>query len=263
MAVITCSYYSVARMGQRCFTAVLPVDRMPEGFGPVTYQDGPWPTLYLLHGFSGNHNDWLYGSRVQEWATRHGWAVIMPDGGNSFWLDSWAIDEQAGMQTGVELVEVTRRLFPLSHRREDTAIGGLSMGGYGALRNGLKYHETFGHIAAMSSALIMDEVAAMTPGKGNPVASYEYYRSTFAPPEELIGSDRDPRALAEALAGKEEKPRILLACGYDDPLYALNVEMHEHLERLGYEHRWFTAPGNHDFDFWNLVLQDLFPWLKG
>ena len=47
--------------------------------------------------------------------------------------------------------------FPLSHRKEDTFIAGLSMGGYGAIVNGLKYYNTFGFIAGLSSALMLDD----------------------------------------------------------------------------------------------------------
>lgn len=43
---------------------------------------------------------------------------------------------------GRELVELTRKIFPLSHKREDTFIGGLSMGGYGAIPNGIEIFMT-------------------------------------------------------------------------------------------------------------------------
>ena len=49
-------------------------------------------------------------------------------------------------------MEFTRRTFPLSSKREDTFIGGLSMGGFGAIVNGLKHPETFGAVCALSSA---------------------------------------------------------------------------------------------------------------
>lgn len=261
MAILTCDYFSRALSAHQCFTAVLPSDAMPGGFGAVEYGAGPYPTLYLLHGFGGNRNDWLMNSRVQEWASMHGWAVVMPDGANSFYLDQAETNARWGEAIGQELVEVTRKLFPLSTRREDTAIGGLSMGGFGALRLGLRYPETFGHIAAMSSALITEEVSQMTPGHGNMVAPYGYYRLVFGQPEALLGSDRDPKALAKALAGKPGAPRLFLACGTEDMLYPLNLDMHTYLESLGYDHVWFTRPGIHDFSFWNEALQAVLPWL--
>ena len=67
---------------------------------------------------------------------------------------------------GQELVEFTRATFNPSTRREDTYIAGLSMGGFGALVNGLRNMDTFSHIAAFSAALIKDRIlgAVQEPG---------------------------------------------------------------------------------------------------
>ena len=184
----------------------------------------------------------------------------MPDGANDFYVDRPENGEFPGAQVGEELVEVTRKLFPLSVRREDTAIGGLSMGGYGALRLGLRYPETFGWICAMSSALIMDEVSRMTPGHGNAVAPYGFYRTVFGEPSALLGSDKDPRALADAAVKLAEKPKLFLAIGTEDPLYKFNLDFHEHLNEIGYDHEWYTHEGQHNFDFWNDALQAFLDW---
>ena len=260
MAVFNCSYYSQAHLGQRNFTAIVPVEKMPEFWGKVGYQAGPFPTIYLLHGFSGNQNDWLLNSRINEWAAARNLAVIMPDGANDFYVDRPENGEYPGAQVGEELVEVTRKLFPLSPRKEDTAVGGLSMGGYGALRLGLRYPDTFGWICAMSSALIMDEVSKMTPGHGNAVAPYGFYRTVFGEPSALMGSDKDPRALAAAAVKLAEKPKLFLAIGTEDPLYQFNLSMHDYLNEIGYDHIWYTHEGQHNFDFWNDALQAFFAW---
>ena len=179
MAVLSCDYFSVARKGFISFSVILPVDPPPVEMEPVKYVTGPFPTIYLLHGYSGNRNSWLFNSVVMDWAAKYGYAVIMPDGTNRFYLDNDDTGERYGEFVGEELVEVTRRMFPLSTRREETVIAGISMGGFGAIRNGLNYADTFGAIIGLSSALITDEVSAMEPGSGNAIASYEYYRHTF------------------------------------------------------------------------------------
>ena len=140
MAVLTCDFYSKARIGHANvhgnFAGGPPARRHA---APAPTREGPWPTLYLLHGYTGNQVDWLYRSDIEKWAMQHGYAVIMPSGGNSFYLDNETTGERYGVFIGEELVEVTRKMFPLSHKREDTVIAGLSMGGYGAIRNGLRY----------------------------------------------------------------------------------------------------------------------------
>lgn len=125
---------------------------------PAEKAQPPYKTLYLLHGVLGNDTDWMSGTSIQRWAEEKELAVVMPAGENSFYLDDEKGYRRYGHYIGEELVEVTRKIFPLSTRREDTYLAGLSMGGYGALRNGLKYSETFSRIAALSAALFMDEL---------------------------------------------------------------------------------------------------------
>lgn len=263
MAIFTCDYYSKAKPGMNTFTAILPVDVPSAGPQPRPYGEGPWPTLYLLHGYTGNQVDWLYRSDIEKWAMEYGFAVIMPAGGNSFYVDSDATQERYGVFTGEELVEVTRKMFPLSHRREDTVISGLSMGGYGAIRNGLKYPDTFGAILALSSALITDEVAAMKPdGPGNAIAPYGYYLQTFGDPAKLPGSDKDPKHLAKERLKDGKHPLLFIACGSEDFVLPVNVNYHEYLEEIGYPHEWWIRPGVHDFAFWNLSLPAGLEWLK-
>ncbi len=261
MATLTCDYYSLARKGFTSFTAILPMDPLPAGPYPVQYTRGLWPTIYLLHGYSGNRNDWLLRSRIEEWAQKRGYAVVMPDGANRFYLDNEETGELYGTFVAEELVDVTRRMFPLSHKREDTIISGMSMGGFGAIRNGLKYADTFGAIIAHSSALITDEVAEMQPGSGNGIAPYGYFRHVFGEMDKVLGSDKDPKHLAQACLEQGNAPRLFLACGSEDFLYAQNCDYHEHLRRIGYAHEWWVRPGVHDFDFWNASLLASLDWL--
>lgn len=80
--------------------------------------------------------------------------------------------------------------MPLSHKRVDTFIGGLSMGGFGALRNGLKYSDTFGSIVSLSGTLHIDNM----PKRGNDVElfidSRDYAESCFGDLDQLQESDR-------------------------------------------------------------------------
>lgn len=145
MAIIKTRYNSICLGGFVSFIAVIPFEDFGANFlapNPTPYKvEQPMKTLYLLHGVTGDENDWLYGTYIERYAIEHKIAVIMPDGNNNFYVDNCEF-ERWGQFIGKELVEYTRNLFPLSKNREDTYIGGLSMGGYGAIRNGLKYFET-------------------------------------------------------------------------------------------------------------------------
>jgi len=264
MAILNCDLFSKARAGTLPFTAILPVDPPPTGpTTPQPYTRGPWPTIYLLHGYTGSHVDWLYHSGINEWAMERGYAVIMPYGANYFYLDNDDTGERYGEYVGEELVDVTRRMFPLSTRREDTVVAGMSMGGYGAVRTGLRYADTFGAIFGLSAAMITDEVAAMTPeGGGNAIAPYSYYRHVFGDPAKVLGSDKDPKYLARERLRQGNAPRLFLACGSEDFLYKANLDYHNYLTGIGYPHEWWVRPGVHDFAFWNQAVPAGMDWLK-
>jgi S-formylglutathione hydrolase FrmB len=111
---------------------------------------GPFKTLYLLHGLMDNCQGWTSNTRIERWAMERNLAVVMPSAENSFYVDmpyGSSCFGDFGVYVGKELVEMTRKMFRPSLNREDTFIAGLSMGGFGALRNGLKYSDTFGYIA--------------------------------------------------------------------------------------------------------------------
>ena len=261
MAIITFDYFSQERHGFVSVNAILPFDPPTVEVGqPMAYHEGPYRTIYLLHGYTGNRNDWLVRTNIELWAMQQGLAVIMPDGANYFYLDNETTEEYFGRFVGEELVSVTRKLFPLSHERQDTVLGGLSMGGFGALQNGLKYADTFGAVVALSSAFITDEVAVMKAGDRNPVAPYGYYRHTFGDLSTVKGSERDPRYWAKQRVGDPNRPRLFLACGSEDFLYPNNEALHRYFESIGYPHAWWVQPGIHDFDFWNRAIQAAIGW---
>ena len=145
MALIQCNFFSKALMRTVPIQVVLPTDKFvgPEGAMP----EGPFKTLYLLHGIMGNYTDWVSGTRVQSWAQDRNLAVVMPSGDNSFYVDNPKSGANYATFIGKELVDFTRRSFPLSHKREDTFIGGLSMGGFGTWAMGIHYPRFFSAIA--------------------------------------------------------------------------------------------------------------------
>ena len=98
----------------------------------------PYRTLYFLHGYSGGALETATFTNFALYAAVHGIAIVMVDGDNSFYVDDEQRNAYYSRYVGEEIVEVTRKLLPLSHRREDTFIAGISMGGYGALINGLR-----------------------------------------------------------------------------------------------------------------------------
>lgn len=266
MAFFQVNFFSKSLKRQVPFTAFVPVDTL-EIPGQESVERGPIKSLYLLHGYAGNHMDWGLGAKIQELSLIHNIAVFMPSGENNFYLDDSDKGELHAEFIGNELVQFTRKTFPISSNREDTFIGGLSMGGFGALRNGLKYFQHFSKIIALSSALITRNIAGIPKDYKDPIADYNYYRRVFGDLNELLGSDKDPEALILNLkkdtAENPEKtviPNIYMACGTEDFLLKENRAYHEFLKHEGVEHTYIEAPGVHDWKFWNEYIEKAMKW---
>lgn len=254
MALIQMNYLSKALFRTVPVQIILPADKI--SFETMDYRmekGKKFKTLYLLHGLLGNYTDWVSGTRIQRWAEEKDLAVVMPSGDNAFYVNSVTPNNDYGEFVGKELVEITRRMFPLSEKREDTFIGGLSMGGFGALRNGLKYSETFGYIAALSGALqIMDDDADNLAGE----------HLLFGDVREARKTDKYPKtALENLLKEGRTLPHIYMACGLSDSLLTVNRAHRDMLKQAGADIYYEEEPGGHDWDFWDRQIKKVLDWL--
>ena len=252
MALIQVNYVSSALKRTVPLQVILPVDKCsPDGRLPAPKK---FKTLYLLHGYLGNYTDWVSGTRIQRWAEERDLAVVMPSGDNAFYLDYPATDNYYGQFVGQELVEITRRMFPLSEKREDTFIGGLSMGGFGAMRNGLKYHDTFGAIISFSGVLqFFDQMH---------VKKLDDFASVFGNLREAAASDKNPSVLAKALARQGGNlPKIYIACGTEDALLSQSRGFRDLLVANGFDVTYEESPGDHNWDFWDTYIKKAIDWL--
>lgn len=244
--------YKSRQMGRKVhFNVFLPADTDPAGAAGA-----PWRTLYLLHGIFGNSSSWVTSSCIQRYAEDRNLCVIMPDGENGFYLDHPDYMNNFSSWIGQELVEATRLMFPLSSRREDTFLGGFSMGGYGALRTGLKFADTFGGIIAFSSALLLESLQQQGTAAGP--MNEAYARAVFGDLNHLLDTDLDPLFLVKELQKTGGPlPRLYLSCGEQDFLLRENEKFHQALTELQVPHTWVTTPGGHTWDFWEQEIRSV------
>ena len=264
MATGRLRFYSMALAGQVNIFYVIPRD-VPEMMtaGNKNYER-PMKTLYLLHGYSGNESDWEYNGMAEDIAFNYNLAVIMITGGNNFYLDRKATGCQFGTYAGKEVVDFTRKMFGLSDKREDTLIGGLSMGGFGALHTAFAYPETFGGVVALSSALIIHMIAGMKEGTVTEdiMANYEYYHEVFGDLDSVETSDNNPEVLYERLVKEGKKtPAIYMAIGTEDFLYEHNQVMRKFLTDKKANLKYEEGPGIHDWKFWNEYMPKGLEWV--
>ena len=255
-------FYSISQMGQTEFRYVIPNDMPAEMISGNPYYSRPARTLYLLHGYSGNDSDWEFNGIAEDVASKYNLAVFMISAGNDFYLNRPAAGRQYQTYAGDEIVRYTRKTFGLSKRREDTLIGGLSMGGYGAMHTALAYPETFAGAICLSSALIIHEMTGIQPGFRNPAANYEYYHEVFGDLSRLDETEANPEVQFAGLKAKGiQTPSIYMAVGTEDFLYENNQVTRKALDALGADLKYEEGPGAHDWTFWNHYIINGVEWM--
>ncbi len=215
----------------------------------------PYPVLYLLHGLSDDSSNWLRWTRIEHYAQPFPMLIVMPDGFRGFYTNN----EQGaayGDYMVKELPEVIERTFRVRSNRASRAIGGLSMGGYGALRLALahpyKYCSAHSHSGALSwgRTAHFEELAAQPR---HPAWFLEEIKRVFGSHPD--GTVHDLFALAQKAKNRRPLPKIRLDCGKDDFLLQANRSFSATLKELEIPHVYFEAEGGHNWDYWDQQIK--------
>lgn len=270
MAIIDLNFFSKSLYRSVGVKIILPIDKFSLG-DDIEWDNKPFKTLYLLHGVFDDNNSWINNTRIIRWATEKNLAVVLPSGENMFYVDSPGINgkerlssvgEQYSKFIGEELVQMTRKIFPLSKKKDDTFIAGLSMGGYGAIYNGCKYHKTFSHIAALSPALMIDDAEKSSYNKSIVLHNRAFFERFFGDLSTIRESEKNPYYLIQKLKKENANlPKFYLACGKSDHLFPRAEEFASFLMKQGAEFIFEKANGGHDWDFWDTYIQNVLNWL--
>ncbi len=262
MAIFKTDFYSKCLTKQMNVNVIIPNDLLPDMIQGNEHYNRNMKTLYLLHGYSGSSNDWITGTNVQEMASKYNLAVVMPSGDNSFYLDAKGRGREYCQYVGKELVEYMNKTFGFSDKKEDTFIGGLSMGGFGAIHTGLYFPNTFSKLVGLSSALIIHNIKNIKEDYTDDIADYDYYESVFGDLDKLVESDNNPEHLIHKLKREgKEIPPIYMACGTEDFLIEENRLFYNFLKEEEVEVEYVETPGIHDWAFWNKFLEPSIQWL--
>lgn len=263
MAIVKVNFFSETLLRMVNIMCVIPIDKREMDGEGLRSIDKPLKTLYLLHGIYGGEYDWLTSTRIFKWAKDRNLAVILPAGENSFYSDQDELHHYYGKFIGEELVKFTRTMFRLSERREDTFIGGLSMGGMGAFYAAFRYPDTFGYVGGLSTALLGEEYPRENQPEMYLLGDRSYYEKIFGKESSYRGSRMDPYQLAANLkASGKEFPEIFMRIGEEDPLLSGNFRYAKFLkEQLGVPVDFATDHGAHDWAFWDRNLYRFLEWL--
>jgi len=225
---------------------------------PEDYQEHPsqqYPVLYMLHGHGGAPIESIQNSHLLEYIRPQRWILIMPDGKDSYYTNA---AEKLGdkfedyiVQDLVSDVETKFRALP---KREGRMLAGISMGGFGAEKIGLRHPETYRLIGALSSPA---DATRRKFSYRRPVNSYVFWKN-FGPMGSQTRRDNDPFLLAALhSANQTAMPFFYLGCGTQDNLEKVNHQLAKVFEAHHIPHTYREFSGGHDWLYWDRALQDM------
>jgi len=251
MAFMECRFFSDS-LGMSVTANVLLPQRTSAQIGLKGADDAEGaPVLYLLHGLSDDESIWMRRTSIERYATQYGLAVVMPNGGRSYYADMFH-GGKYWTYLSEELPIVMQSFFRFSTKREDTFAAGLSMGGYGAMKLALHCPEKFAAAASLSGALDPLHLLELMPAKK------DEFECMFGNLKQFSGSFNDLFAQAERCAReKRVLPKLFLTCGTEDSLYGDTTRFRDHLQKLGIPFTYDECKGTHEWGLWDRKIQEV------
>ncbi len=259
MALCDCTFFSESLELTMSATVILPQATSWQAWPAGSKGGAGHPVLYLLHGLSDDHSGWLRQTAISRYVDTMGLAVVMPNVHRSFYADM----VQGGKYFSFvadELPRIMRSFFPLSEKREDNFVAGLSMGGYGAFKCALARPDRFAAGASLSGAL---DRTLGTDTNGDSKFKMQSIRLAFGTMDEMRGSDNDLLHLAsQVVQGEQEQPALYQCCGTADFLYDQNKSFLKHAREIGLEVLYEEHDGaEHTWDYWDRQIRRVLEWL--
>jgi S-formylglutathione hydrolase FrmB len=245
------------------FSAILGRDvayciALPPGYDQGTAR---YPVLYFLHGLFENEKSWSDHSGRQTWenlmaqGTIGKFIVVMPEGGESFYINSFDGHERYEDFFIKEFIPAIDGKYRTIARREARGISGVSMGGYGSLHLGMRHPDVFGSASAHSAALIA-KIPDPLPTEGRWGFYARVLQAPFGNPLSHAYFDvNNPLTLAEhpeQFAGL----KLYFDCG-DQDRYGFDAgakALDQILTSKGFPHQFVLRPGNHGWSYLDQYL---------
>jgi len=201
--------------------------------------------LYLLHGLSDDASAWQRYTNIEILAREQDLAVVMPTGGRSMYTDMNNGQAYFSYLTE-ELPEYLRKLYRLNLTRDNTAIAGLSMGGYGAFKAALLRPELYCAAGSFSGLLGLQLLSLI-----DDIDLRQEFTQLFGDLNRASGSPDDPLVwLENAAKNPGAFPRLYASCGRQDPLLPINQFFQQRAQSLGFPLTYVEEDGIHDWFFW-------------
>ena len=212
-----------------------------------------YPVIYLLHGLFGHFGNWTDKTEIATYAANYRFIIVMPEGNDGWWTDSATIPNHRYESYIVrELIPEIDKTYRTIADRDHRFIAGLSMGGYGAIKFGLKYSDMFSLVGSFSGALD----APLRDQDGTKLWA------TLLPPYGPLGTttrqQNDIFALLRNISADRMKtlPFFYLDCGTEDMFVTTNRDFDALLLEKKLPHEFRELPGKHEWPYWDQQVQE-------
>ena len=217
-----------------------------------------YPVLYFLHGLGDNERT-LFNSGgwtlLDDLRQRHKvgeFLIVAPEGGRSFYINSADGSTRYSDFFLQEFIPLIESKYRISKSRNNRAISGISMGGYGALRLAFAHPEMFSAVSAQSAALITESPQELDTAARSGAPLGKVLAAVFGSPIEVAHwKENSPFVLAARNQAAVRKLNIYFNCGQDDN-YGFEkgaAALHELLQKAGVRHEYHLYPGDHSLSY--------------
>lgn len=206
--------------------------------------------VFCLHGLGGDYRECYSKLPLEVAANTFNLTFVLPQAERSFYNNGLYDYEDYLTKDLVPYLEAHFKLPP----KEDWAIMGISMGGYGALAMLSRYPELFHRACCMSPALDFDQIVELSKiddyrvGKEKTLIDYFIKHRDYADP---------------AYYSFEEGQEVLIMAGTEDVLQKGCLAYEKVLEEKGVPFASIYDKGGHDWFFWNKHLMEACKFLQG
>jgi len=223
---------------------------LPNGY--ETTKAERYPVIYLLHGLYGNDTNWTDKTKVAEYAAKYSFIIVTPEGANGWYTDSVSKPSDRYESYIIkELIPEIDKKFRTKADRDDRIVAGLSMGGYGAVKFGLKYPELFSLVGSFSGAFGTSDFTEKTAGEIGKTVDLVY-----GPTGSETRRANDVFALLGAVTDVKKLPFFYQACGTEDFLFSSNRNFDALMIKQKVAHEYREQPGVHDWVFWDTQIRE-------
>ena len=234
---------------------------LPDGYAASSQR---YPVLYLLHGAGGEESDWVTRGQIKETADAliargaiPPSIIVMPGCPTCWWVDGR--QDKAETAFWNDLVPAIDHTYRTIARRDGRLVAGVSAGGYGAIRFGLKYPDRVTAVAALSPAIYSDTPPAESAARVQP--------PFMGPDNKFSQTAWAARNYPSLLAGYYAQPNrtaVYVVSGDDDTL-GISFESALLHKRLSSRQPGMcelrVLDGEHSWSLWKTVLADAMTYL--